>query len=68
MPKDAQQRTTGGGDVPVVFLDTTFRNRVIVFPGGDVLHVARGEVRAWTPAHVAYLESRPDFKRLLDEV
>lgn len=67
MPKDAQQRTTGGGDVPVVFLDTAFRTRVIVFPDGDHLYVYRGEVSACKPAHVAYLESRPDFKRLLDE-
>ncbi|KVD76986.1 hypothetical protein WS62_31365 [Burkholderia sp. ABCPW 14] len=48
------------------FLDTRFRNRVVIFPDGSMLYVSKGEAVAQTASHVEYLDAHPDFKRLED--
>ncbi|MBR8233733.1 hypothetical protein K6W26_03360 [Burkholderia sp. AU42008] len=50
--------------VPVVFLDTEFRSRVIVFPDGSHVAVLAGKTEVTEPEHIAYLESRECFKRI----
>ncbi|KVO02865.1 hypothetical protein [Burkholderia ubonensis] len=64
MAKDNAQAATRDAPTRATYLDTKFRSRVIVFPDGDVLHVAAGEVVATTAAHIAYLDANADYKRL----
>ncbi len=50
--------------VPVVFVDTEYRSRVVVFPDGSFIPVLAGEAEVTAPEHVAYLESSPSFTRI----
>ncbi|BEV51969.1 MULTISPECIES: hypothetical protein [Burkholderia cepacia complex] len=61
MKKDELQPTAA---VPVTFLDTEFRSRVIVFPDGSHVAVLAGKTEVTEPEHIAYLESRGCFKRI----
>ncbi|UTV53960.1 hypothetical protein [Burkholderia arboris] len=60
MAKDAQQ---GGVVVPVTYVDTEFRSRVIVFPDGSHVAVLAGKTTVMEPAHIRYMDDRPDFTR-----
>ncbi|WP_186202732.1 hypothetical protein [Burkholderia gladioli] len=50
--------------VPVVFVDTEHRSRVVVFPDGSFIPVLAGKAEVTAPEHVAYLESSPSFTRI----
>ncbi|KAF1061642.1 hypothetical protein DX980_01455 [Burkholderia gladioli] len=50
--------------VPVVFVDTEYRRRVVVFPDGSFIPVLAGKAEVTAPEHVAYLESSPSFTRI----
>ncbi|USS45353.1 hypothetical protein NFI99_27625 [Burkholderia glumae] len=49
--------------VPVVFIDTGYRSRVVVFPDGSFIPVLARKAEVTVPEHVAYLESSPSFTR-----
>ncbi|MFJ1213296.1 hypothetical protein [Burkholderia pyrrocinia] len=61
MAKDAQQ---AAGMVPMTFLDTEFRSRIVVFPDGSHIAVLAGKATVTEPQHIKYLDSRADFKRV----
>ncbi|MGC2970397.1 hypothetical protein [Paraburkholderia aspalathi] len=50
----------------VVYRDTVFRSRTVVFADGSTLAVEKSLVTATTQEHVAALDRDPDFERMTD--